>query len=329
MPARCEAPGRQTTRATAALQISITSSADTLPTRTCLHETALNQPRSSFYTLRAAAAGVAAAERLDDRVGGALGDRGAGAQRLQRHGPQSTRARVPDLRHAAGGGHAKWSPEPDCALFRLRPPRGRPERVRGNDPVPGAPGQRAAEPGGRPAGSEAGPCAVREWRAAGGDGGEIAVAAGRVADTSGAPTASLPRSGAGVARDGRAGAIPHQPAVRGALRGRGGLRHAGRARERLRGMEVGAALCGSRGAAALWGGTEGAGAVDRGAAGAGHAAGHPARLRGLRAAGRQAGEEAAALSAVPRGAGGVGASLAGSSSRGAGWCGTRRARASR
>ena len=52
---------------------------------------------------------------------------------------------------------------------------------------------------------------------------------------------------------------------------------------------------------------EGPGTVDPGAAGAGNAAGHPARLRGLRAAGRQAGEEAAALSAVPRGAGGAGA----------------------
>ena len=45
-------PGRQTTRATGALQISITQSADTLPTQTCLQERALNQPRSSFCTPR-------------------------------------------------------------------------------------------------------------------------------------------------------------------------------------------------------------------------------------------------------------------------------------
>ena len=110
-----------------------------------------------------------------------------------------------------------------------------------------------------------------------------------------------------MARNRRAGTVSHQPAVRGPLRGRRGLRDVGRAGKRLRGMEVAAALFGNRGAAALRRGTGGAGATDRGSAGPGHAAGHPARLRDLRAAGRQAGEEAAALPAVPRGAGGSGA----------------------
>ena len=54
--------------------------------------------------------------------------------------------------------------------------------------------------------------------------------------------ASLPRGGAGVARQRRAGAVPLQPAVRRPLRGRCGLRHPRRAGERLLRVEVGAAV---------------------------------------------------------------------------------------
>ena len=127
--------------------------------------------------------------------------------------------------------------------------------------------------------------------------------------------ASLPGGGSGVARDRRAGAISHEPAVRGAQRGGGGLRDAGGTGERLRGVEVGTALFGNRSGAALWSRAEGAGTANRGAAGSGDAAGHPAGLRGVRAAGREAGEEAAALPAVPSGGSGAGASAEGPQAR--------------
>ena len=171
--------------------------------------------------------------------------------------------------------------EPDCAVLRFRAPGGRAERVRGDDAVSGASGQRAAEPGRRPAGGEAGPGAVRERDSAGSDGGEVALADGRVEVEGGAAATALPGSGREVARDGRAGTVSYEPAVRGALRGGGVLRDAGRTGKRVRGMEVGAALLRDRGGAAIWGRAEGAGATDRGAAGAGDAAGHPAGLRGV------------------------------------------------
>ena len=58
----------------------------------------------------------------------------------------------------------------------------------------------------------------------------------------GAPVAPLPGGGAGVARQGRAGAVPLQPAVRRPLRGCRSLRHPRCAGERLLRVEVRAAV---------------------------------------------------------------------------------------
>ena len=83
---------------------------------------------------------------------------------------------------------------------------------------------------------------------------------------------ALPGGRAGVARERSAGAVPLQPAVRRPLRGRGGVRDSWRARERLLRVEVGAALLGGRGAAALRGRAAGPGAAHR------RACSHPATL---------------------------------------------------
>ena len=101
--------------------------------------------------------------------------------------------------------------------------------------------------------------------------------------------------------------------------------------KRLLRVEVRGAVLRGRGARAVRRGATGPGAAHRGDAGPGDAAGHPARLRGLRAGAGPGGQETAPLPAVPGGQVGHGnASCWRPDPRsGAAWSGTPRGLASR
>ena len=172
--------------------------------------------------------------------------------------------------------------------------------------------------GGRRAHGHPRPRALRQRHSAGCDGGEVAVAHGGLEVEGGAAAAALPGGGAGVARLGRARALPLQPAVRGPLRRWRGLLGHRRAGERLLRVEIRPALLGGGGPPALRRRAAGPGAADHRAAFAVNAAGHPARLRGLRAGAGASGEEAAPLPAAPGRAGGARAPPIGPQAGGAG-----------
>ena len=168
----------------------------------------------------------------------------------------------------------------------------------------GCAGQRAERHGGRRAAGHPRPGSVRQRHPLGGDGGQVAIPAGRVEVPSCAPVAPLPGGRAGVAGPGRSRVVSLQPAVRGPLRGRCGLLHPVRPGKRLLRVEVAGALFGGRHSPTVRRGVTGPGPAYCRPALSGYAVGYPPGLRGVRAGAGAAGEETAPLPAVPGGAGG-------------------------